>query len=193
MAAPLTLWTSYVAGTTPYVKADDLVAWQRSLNGIFDGTIYMRSLRIDGTGGTGYNGTGAPTGSSRAGTLRVSALDSSAATPTTTVAQGELSRSLVPLGWAAVTATGVFDRGVNVFSCTRTVDPGQYRVVLNIGATTDYTSTHVSLTVRSLTLSFFGCATTQNDGANRLQVDIRIWDTAGNAQNGAFSLAVFGE
>ena len=104
MAWPLTALRTYVANTTPTIRASDLNDLQSGVNGIVGATYSLKAVVVDGTGGAVVAG--------RAGTGKVSAADSGvqAGLPLATVALGEFGKGLVPIGWAAVSDVGTLLR-----------------------------------------------------------------------------------
>lgn len=122
MAWPNSMLTSYVAGTTPAIKAADLNSLQSGVNGIVNATYSLRSVVIDGTGGSVV----VPV----AGTARVSSVASGTAVPTTAVPWGTCYRDQVLFGGVRITAGGSLSAGFNVKTINYTA-PGQYEVIFH--------------------------------------------------------------
>lgn len=127
MAWPNTALTSYVGGSTPYIKASDLNSFQSAINGIINATYSHKAVVVDGTGGNVV----VPV----TGTLKLSGTASGTTTPTTTVVWGVAYKEAMLFGGATVDSAGAFVAGYNVKSCTR-VAAGHYEVVFN-GAPTN--------------------------------------------------------
>lgn len=132
MAWPSTALTSYLPGTTPWIKADDLNAFQSAINGIINGTYSHKALVVDGTGGSVVSPT--------AGTVRVSSSVSGQSNVAPfglpTVPIGELNREQILLGAAHVLMnpfTPDTISGVGGFNVRRVVrsSTGVFVVVFN--------------------------------------------------------------
>lgn len=129
---PLTQSTTYVASSTPAIKAQDLNDLQKYLAGIFSAVYTVKALVVDGTGGASVTGT--------PGTVRVSSTVSTyTSTPPftmPTVPIGQLNREQVLLGAVhcltnpAMTSTIVYCGGFNIGSVTR-MSTGAFRVAFN--------------------------------------------------------------
>ena len=167
-AWPTTPLTTYVSGTTPYIKAFDLNSIQAAINRAFLGTYSYKAIQIDGIGGAN---SAPPTGS-----LIVSRTTSGTA-PTTSTLQGELTKGLVPQCWGQLSSAGSLQRGVNILSAART-GAGTYKVVCY-----SVPSDLVNTAVVGNTLNVSGGRTvniaTQDDGGGHLQVNIGIINNAG--------------
>lgn len=123
MAWPQTPLTTYLPGTTPWISAADLNAFQAGVTGIVNGTYSLAGFKVDGVGGTVV---AAP-----AGTGQVSAELTAVGFPGPVVAVGQFGKAGVPLGYAYVRGTdGVVLQGYNVYSSTRTA-VGRYTVVFH--------------------------------------------------------------
>ena len=92
MAWPLSRYQDYVDNTAPAITAAFLHALQDAVSKIYLGTQTVKALVIDGTGGSAAT--------PNAGALSVSRVTSGASAPTSAAAAGELTKNLVPLGWA---------------------------------------------------------------------------------------------
>lgn len=123
MAWPLSRYQDYVDNTAPAITAAFLHALQDAVSKIYLGTQTVKALVIDGTGGSAAT--------PNAGALSVSRVTSGASAPTSAAAAGELTKNLVPLGWARVKADGTFERGDNVFAVQRSAT-GIYLVTFNV-------------------------------------------------------------
>lgn len=126
MAWPSTPLTSYVANSTPTIKAADLNAFQSGINGIINGTYSLAAAVIDATGGLVV----APP----AGSLQVSGADiSNTAVPSTSVPSGQMFQDTVCLGYCRAYWDGaamVPVRVANVRSLVRN-GTGDYTVIFN--------------------------------------------------------------
>ena len=130
MAWPLTALRTYVANTTPTIRASDLNDFQTAINGVIGGTYSLKAFAVDSVGGVVV--------AARTGTGKVSAVDSGTGTEAgaaplcSTVALGEFGRGLVPIGWARIDgATGDLLRGINVYDVSHTVGTGTYYITFN--------------------------------------------------------------
>lgn len=88
MALPSSRDTTYVAGVTPYIKANDLNDIQNYIVHVFQGTRTLKALQIDGTSN---NATTVANGA-----LMVSRTVVSGTYPSTAVAVGEYNRDGAP-------------------------------------------------------------------------------------------------
>ena len=123
MAWPQTPLTTYLPGTTPWISAADLNAFQSGITGIINGTYSLAGFEVDGVGGTAI--------SAPAGTGKVSAALTAVGTPGPVLALGQWGKAGVPLGYAFVRGTdGVVLQGYNVFGSSRTA-VGRYTVVFH--------------------------------------------------------------
>lgn len=185
-ALPLTRSTTYVAGTTPAIKAADLNALQDYLSDIYSGLRSIKGLTVDGTGGTA---TTAPAGSV------VVARATAGAGANTALAQGELAKGGAPLCWAKVQSDGTILRSYNVLTgggvgAART-GVGTYTLTCNAQpASTPYTAAVV--TVAKTTAPRIATATTYDSGG-RAAVDVYVWDAGGVARDELFGIVVLGE
>lgn len=180
---PLSRLRTYVANAPPVIHASDLNALQDIAVGIVGGLVTLAGVRIDGTGGVA---SAAP-----AGSLVVSRVTSGAhgALPLTALEKGELTKDLVPVGWAYIGAAGTLSKGVNVHSCRRVVDPGQYEIIFHT-AVTDYAFTCPLISLPGLALVYDPPTwETSDDGAGRLKVLINI-RSGGALVNGPFALMI---
>lgn len=126
MPWPLSPLTTYVANSVPTIKAFDLNAIQAAINSLFGGTLSVKSLRFDGTGGVA---AAPPTG-----TGQVTGLVAGTAVPTTTFAMGTIGVGSIVGGWALITGAGALIRGYNVVTVSRTgggAAAGDYTVVFS--------------------------------------------------------------
>jgi len=127
MAWPLTNLRTYIAGTTPTIKASDLNSIQTSIVDLFTGNKTVKSLSVDGTG--------AAASTAVSGTVRVSATVSG--TGATTVAVGDIYKDTTAVAWGVVQYTGAttvaLTRGANVASVTRNA-AGKISVLLSTSA-----------------------------------------------------------
>ena len=159
MAWPITPLTTYVASSTPVIKASDLNDIQTAINRAFLGTYSFRWIKVDGVGGVSSTVT---SGSVNAVTVETSAgigaggnivaqgyiqaagnylqaglSISSATAPTAAVERGATYYDTAPLAWAKVTnngSTATLVRGVNIASASFS-STGNVLVTLTTGAT----------------------------------------------------------
>ena len=126
---PLTPSTTYVAGSTPTIKAQDLNDIQKYLAGLYSGLYSIKSLDVDGTGGA--------TAGANSGMIRVGGLISGSSTTfpfaLSSATPGQLAKEQIPLGAircdiAAGALTGC--GGTNLRAAVR-VSAGTYQVTLN--------------------------------------------------------------
>lgn len=91
--------TSYVAGSTPRIKAFDLNTIQDAIIELITGAITLKKVQIDGTGNAAST---VPTGA-----LVVSRSVNATAVPTTAaIGAGELNKEQVPAGYISFSHTG---------------------------------------------------------------------------------------
>lgn len=168
MAWPLSPLTSYVGTTTPYIKATDLNSFQSAINGVFNGTLSLKSVVVDGTGGAAS--------SPSAGEIHVSRVVADAAEPSTsTTNKGQIYKESCPTTKAAISGGfATVTWGYGVYAVTKT-GFGDYLVickeiptgndpaksVVHVTATTDVAHDRVVLT-KSV------------DGSNRLVVQVQF-------------------
>lgn len=131
MGLPLTPSTTYVANSTPVIKAQDLNDLQKYLAGMYSATYSVKALVVDGTGGNATTGT--------PGAVRVSSTVSAFTTTPPfampTVPIGELNREQCLLGAVRchidfVTGNIFSAGGFNVASVVRS-GLGQFVVTFN--------------------------------------------------------------
>ena len=186
MAWPLTPLTTYLAGLPPAIKAFDLNAIQTTLTQLFNGTISVKSLIADSTGGVV---TAVPAGEVRAGRAVAS---TTFPNPITHTDGGVLCRSSVVLGWVVVDALGNLGHGYNVISGPGSVRsaPGTY--ILTFGST-PASAAAACPQVTPTGAGLIPKASAALVGPN-LQITVTIYNpVTGAATDGSFALAVFGE
>ncbi len=104
MAWPSTPLTTYIASSTPSIKAADLNAIQNAINKIILGTYTIKNLVLDGVGGASTSLPGP-----------------AATNPASTVAQrNTLSPSNIPKSWGFIStgASPVVNAGFNIATIT---------------------------------------------------------------------------
>lgn len=178
MAWPLSSLTSYVAGTTPAIKAFDLNAIQGTIVDTINGEVTLASLTLDGTGGSAVVPT-VP------GTAKISAVVAGATAPNTSLARGVLGKESVIIGWATINgATGALIFGANCKASART-GAGQYTVDFN---PTDAGVTDAGATVTASTgtaASRHGAAS-YTSGGGFIRYVVGMYDAAGTATDTGF-------
>ena len=182
MAWPNTPLTTYIANTTPAIKASDLNAFQAAINRIINGTYSLKSVVIDGTGGTV---TAPPTG-----TLSVTSSASAASLPGTAISFGTSYKEALIFGFARCDAAGTVTTNYNAKSSTP-VAVGQYEVKFNglpanIARATAQATGNFNAAAR-----IFEVNSIAND-AGDTKVTVFCYDAAGALANGAFYLHVWG-
>ncbi len=186
MAWPSTPLTTYLAHMVPVIKAFDLNAFQSAIVGIINGTYSLKAFVVDGTGGSVV----APV----AGTGAVSASFCGTTAPTTALAAGTFGIAGVPLGMAYVAGTGTINNAYNVFSVTRS-GLGVYSVVFN--ATPAFpTRGFAFASLHQLTSGGTSPGVilwSVGTSGGKQQVSINTYDLSGNAQDGTFTVGVWGE
>lgn len=191
MAWPLTPTTSYVANSTPVIKASDLNLWQTTFNAIFLATYSLKAVVVDGTGGSVV----VPV----AGTLKVSGSASSAAIPGTAVAAGLMYREQVLHGFVRAYWNGaaiVIVRQINVQSVTR-AGPGSYDVLFASTLTSPADAVPIATPFNHPTVVARGAIISLapvTASAGRAQVAFWITDTDANFIDppDGFCLALYG-
>lgn len=143
MAWPSTPLTTYVANSTPAIKAADLNAMQTGTNGIINATYNLQAV-VTTTGTPGTVVVPVP------GTVTLAGAGTGTTAPTTSVPQGRMYKDSVCIGWARGYWDGaamVLTRGFNVLSLTRN-SQGDYTVVFRPTVNSPATATaEVSLGV----------------------------------------------
>lgn len=173
---PLTPSTTYVANSTPVIKAQDLNDLQRYLAGLYSAVYSVKALVIDGTGGSAVTPV--------AGTVKVSASVSgfSTAPPFTlaSVPWGQIDKEQALLGAArCTTVAGTLGScgGFNIKSVTR-LSAGLYRVDFNTaGPNATRHVASVSTENSSPVLAVINSATISGGG---YRVDVEFYDLAGS-------------
>lgn len=173
---PLTPSTTYVANTTPVVKAQDLNDLQKYLAGLFSAIYSVKALVIDGTGGTGVTPV--------AGTVKVSATVSgfSNAAPfnTASVPWGQIAKEQALLGAAQCSiVAGVLQQcgGFNIKSVVA-MGAGLYEVQFNTAGPNALRHTAVVTPFNtSATMAVVGVSTIT---AGAYKVQFTFYDAAGS-------------
>lgn len=165
---PLTPSTTYVANSTPVIKAQDLNDLQKYLAGLYSALYTVKALTIDGTGGTGATALGG------------SGFNAVAPFNSPTVPWGQLNRAQVLLGTArctVVAATIASCGGINIKSVSR-ISAGLYRIDFNT-AGSNATRHVVTATIENSSpiLAVVNSAPSIVGGAFR--VDVHFYDLAG--------------
>lgn len=188
-AWPTTPLTTYVSGTTPAIKAADLNAFQTAINKILLGEYTYKGIVVDGTGGAGTT--------PNAGSVTVSRTASGTSAPTTQLAAGELTKAMVPMGWASINAAGDLVRGLNVYDDPGVlggathVGAGLYDVIFHTVPTNPLTGACIATPKVSFP-RFIQCYTSA-DGAGRLKATVFIWNSAGTATDTEFHVVAYAE
>lgn len=187
MAWPSTALTSYLPGTTPWIKADDLNAFQSAINGIINGTYTLKTLYVDSTGGN--------TAAQLPGLVVANGRVTHTTLPNTvnyaagTVAQGTVARA-----WAWVHADGSFERGFKVTSTGRTAmgnPAGDYTVVFD---TSPSDKVHVAVFASIVELRFAPCDIQVLAFDSGGKQGLRVYTWAGPTQTDLqFSVGIFAE
>lgn len=170
MALPLTRDTTYVAGTTPTIKAGDLNNLQDYEIHIFQGSKSVKKMHIDGTSDAA---TSVPDGG-----LRLSAVSGSDTLPTAATTPGTIYREHILLGYARETrdvfgVKGFACRYQNVNSLTRN-GAGDYTIVLNATGVTAATCMVQITTEANPTYAFGTVYDKSLDGSGRLSVSFYL-------------------
>lgn len=182
MAWPLTPLTTYVAGVTPYIKAADLNSIQSGINGIIGATYSLKSVVVDGTGGSVV----VPV----AGTAKVSAT-ASAAGAGTAVAWGLMYKESALFGHMRVSSAGAITASFNGLSATRTA-MGVYEVKFNAAPTNIARSVPLAVAVPGVVAAYIVvCQPPALSGADAL-VTVNTYDAAGAAADIEFAIGLFG-
>lgn len=189
MAWPLTPLTSYVAGTTPAIKAADLNAMQATTNQQIAGTVTVAALVCDGTGGSAATPV--------AGTIKPSSVASGVGLPNTAVPWGTCYKDQVLFGGARVNSGGTLATGLNVKTINYTAS-GQYEVVLN-GQPTNTgrlraqvssfnNGAYLGTAGHQLTFDVDSISTSGSD----IAVTVFVYDETGAKRDAGFCLEVWG-
>lgn len=192
MALPFSANTTYVAGSTPTIKAQDLNQLQDYTVHVFQGTKTLKKLQIDGvsdqavvvTDGTArltapFSGTGGGAGNP--------------SLPLTTLRVGELCGATVPVAWAVINSAGTLLRGVNItgditnVAATLRVAAGVYTFTTGAQPTD---TTNACVLVTPFNSDRKGSAQCNGFGGF-LQVTVTISDSADAPQDSSFQVVVF--
>lgn len=182
-AWPLTRLTTYVANSTPVIKAADLNAVQDAFGTVLTGGWTFKGIKLDGTGG---NAATPP-----AGSIVISRTVSGTTLPNTALLAGELPKGLVPLCWAQVKSdgSGIY-RGVNILAVGRYpagAATGDYYVDCNAAPADLNNTAPIATSFGSTPLAL--SAGTGDNGGGKIRTRVQV---AGSADV-IFNLVVFGE
>ena len=182
MAWPFSRLRTYVANTTPTIKAADLNALQDKIIGLFAGTLSTIGLVLDGTGDQAVT--------PKAGGLKVTGEFSGTIAPTTDMGAGVLGLSNVCQGWARITSAGALVRGHNVKGVVKN-GVGDYTITFN------WQPVHGAELCPSYTVIGTGVAVTHEcesgvDGGGYAIVQVRVFDLLGAAADRAVCAEVKG-
>lgn len=187
MAWPLSPLTTYVSGTTPWIKASDLNSIQSAINGLYTGTQTVKTLYADGFGGIAL--TQLP------GLVVANGLVTHTTLPNTvnylagTVAQGTVARA-----WAVVNADGTFARGFKVYSAGRTpmgAPFGDYTVVFDANPS-DRINVAVFATILDTSISIVGINANPFDSGGRQGLRV-FTKNSGGLLDLRFCVGIFAE
>lgn len=193
-AWPTTPLTTYVANSTPAIKAYDLNQIQDAIGQAFLGTYSFKALVLDGSGGSsvvpGRNGGIVASGGIEAMSLMARKTFSDTTTPTPTIIPGEFTKGSAPACWAVINGTtGGIYRGAGLLTTRRTSD-GNYELDCDI-ALGDNANAVVMVTPLG-TAAIAGGYSTDNGGKLRLMVRTAARGT-GVAMDANFNVIAFGE
>lgn len=184
MAWPNSRLTTYIANSTPVIKAFDLNEIQDKIAAIVSGFLSLRAVQVDGAGGVAVT---PPNGS-----VQVSRDSSSTTAPSPAWSVGQCTTSTLPIGWAYIFGgTGNLAKGHNLIIAPTRTGAGQYTIKLNVPGSYD-ARVSVQVTPTGAVGGLRGaCYTTTSDGTN-LVILVVTYDLAGTAVDTNFSLVVFG-
>lgn len=188
MAWPNSPLTTYSPGTTPWIKADDLNAIQSAINSLYNGTLTVKTLYVDSTGGNAV--TQLPGLVVANGRVTHTTLPNTVNYVAGTVAQGTVARA-----WAVVNRDGSFSRGYKTYSTGRTPmgDPaGDYTVVFD---TNPSDKLNVAVFASIVELHFVGCMiqALPFDSGGRQALRVLTSTYFSGQQDIRFSVGIFGE
>jgi len=183
-ALPLSRSTTYVAGSPPPIKAQDLNDLQDYMGTLYSGTRSVKSLVADGTGGASV----AP----QTGTVVATRTTAQTAVPTNaSMLPGEVNKESVPVGMGHLSTNGTVYGAANIVAfsnvstgiCTVTfgfVPPGNdaNRALIQVTA-----QNNLNYTCRPTALIV--------DGSNRLKVTVGCQDSGGGAQDSGFYVSAY--
>lgn len=182
MAWPGTPLRTYVANSTPTIKASDLNNFQSGINGIINGTYSLAAFVVDGTGGA------IVTPLSGSGTVSVALAGS--ATPNVAINVGQFGKAGVPIGFAYVQgATAALNNGYNVYSVARIGGTGEYTISFNPVPT----SAAINFALASLGGIGVYRVAVGAGGGGRQAVNVYTYDLAGLATDINFWVGCWGE
>lgn len=193
-AWPTTPLTTYVANSTPAIKAYDLNQIQDAIGQAFLGTYSYKALVLDGSGGSsvvpGRNGGIVASGVIEGSSLVARKTFSDTATPTPTIIPGEFTKGSAPACWAVINGTtGLIYRGAGLLA-TRRTSSGVYELDCDI-ALGDNANAAVMVTPLG-TAVVAGGYSVDNGGKLRLMVNAVARGT-GVAQDANLNVIAFGE
>ncbi len=196
MAWPLSRITDFIARQTK-ISAAFLNALQDWPIALSLGTVSLKSVAVDGTGGAAASAVAGDVRASRS--VRAGRVVSGTTTPTPTVDAGEMGKGGVSAGWARVTEAGALVRGVGVTSVTRT-GAGHYDIVFGLltnpadaGAQVTLIPATAGEVNRTATHGAVPVATCTDDGAGRVKVTVDIFDFNRFNRDCDFTVSVRGE
>lgn len=187
MALPLSPSTSYVAGSPPAIKADDLNAIQQYLAGLYAGNYTVKTMYVDSTGGNAT--TQLPGLVVANGRVTHTTLPNTINYAAGTVAQGSVARA-----WAVVNRDSSFLRGFKVYSTARTAmgnPTGDYTVVFDTNPS-DKVNVAVFATIVELVAAPTAIQVLAFDSGGKQAVRVSTW--AGSSQADLkFSVGIYAE
>jgi len=181
-ALPLSRSTTYVAGTTPVIKAADLNGLQDYLSDLYANLRSVKGVTIDATGG------GLPVAPN--GGLAMTATAANTTLPATNVPTGTFVRE------SALAGAGYFDAACasngtqfNTQSCGVLLNV--YTVTFNVVPISASRCVPWAIARSTTAVLMPMVHNTGLDGSNRMQVLVRFVDTAGTATATAFYVGIF--
>lgn len=187
MALPLSPNTSYVAGSPPGIKADDLNAIQQYLAGLYTGSYTIKTLYAAGVGGAVL--VQQPGLVVADGKVTHTVLPNTANYLAGTVGQGTVARA-----WAVVNGDSSFARGFKVYSTGRTPmgsPAGDYTVVFDT-TPSDRVNVGVFSNINVLVAQPTSIQVLPFDSGGRQAV--RVWVFAGSTRTDLqFTVGIYAE
>lgn len=185
---PLSRIQSFLANSVPVISAAFLNGVQDVVVALFNGVISVKALVADATGANVVAPTAGDIAASRS--LRAGRAAAAGTAPTGAVEAGELTKGLVPVGWANM--NGTLQRGVNVYAAARTAQ-GIYEITFD-RVLTDATKTCPVVTIYGSGVPRHYNTNSDATGVGgRVKVTVQITDGVPANQDAPFVLFLMGE
>jgi hypothetical protein len=183
VAWPSTPLRTYVANSTPTIRAADLNAMQTGTNGIINATYNLQAL-VTTTGTPGAVVVPVP------GTVTLSGTASATSAPSAAIPWGRMYKESALFGSATIDNAGAVVAVYNVLSATQ-LGTGQYEVIFN-GAPTNWQRARVHITPYFNAGAFIPDSASLTLSGSDLRALVQIYDTAGAPADANFYIDAYG-